>query len=689
MTASVVRPRSEPLISALESDRQYLIWNTIYDLQYLQTPYAGELSSFEIEKIRELVKAVCCEHLSFDPIVLFKLYKTKRQLYEFISINYEKLGELTDFSAPFKNLSTADNVDRLISYAFTLIAGDSLNKTSSGSASDAPFTVEMYSVPVKRLKKTKYASTVDSTDSRSSSELDVNIRLSVPLKRIDTVPVFDFETFAFNNQTKYDYYENTLFSTYFYQNAINYLNARTDAELDSDNRWQARLASIIKRTGFSECVATDAFYKSRVVFRGVNYDTSYVPNFPVRSLIKLKTTEPEFPKEFTETLCVNKQCSKMTTTNKRVCNEKTVTVSDAKLFQYWKLVNISTTNTVPSEYLRIFETFPFKSGHVVDKRTGKVLFLNLKFKEYKKSVVESLKAVYRAEHFETSVYECSKCLDPDDVLHVAAYSIELDMQGIALIVLRAMFGDQILVAKTVTVDLPYANAVVRWLKDYCTQHECVSFIGGGAVNRSRQPQSVLFPLEPINTVATSSAIDYYENLIKRVASTCLSEFDCAIQCSNYTLLPCLFNSIHRRLVTVAERYVFLTIAIQDSNREELRAYRKTLVPVPWTVPASSCDTSATVTAAETARHGQNLRNSAVDETFSNNRTGLVRPVDYMFGNTVHVKPKDLWSYEFINPQLREIVDTGYTALTEHQLLRYVAHKMYSRVQSTKPSKCAQ
>ncbi|KAE9522033.1 hypothetical protein AGLY_017553 [Aphis glycines] len=691
----MLRPRSTPIVTEVETNRQLLIWDALF-LRKLETSYQG-LSGFDVQHVYERSMAVCSRFLHRDPVLLNTALANKSQILKLLN-------------HPTDQLKTPA--------AVVLSEIENILKESTAPESDT------YWVQQKKLKITR------------TPVYGKPYPLPVNTKTINDVSVFEFEDMAFNNRTVKRLCENTSFATYFYHNALHAFGGDADGGHADDRPWQMRLASLIEHTDFSERATVDAFYDNKIVHNSNTYDTSFVPKFNVRDLnndddddddddghraaavtnaagtdqarsgggvggsgdlsgLRCDTDRASgHARRFIEPVCVNKKCTgyyPTTTTTGGDDSRKT----DTQLLEYRNGLNVRTTDRVPLECLRLFLTFPFKDGHVVDQRSGKIHFMDnvvVRRRRPRGSVNHALPEHLRSastavavENFNEIIYEFSVTFTFDELLSCIAYTDDLDVQGMGLIVMRAMVGDTVAVSTNLSVRLPYANEVQRWLKN---SHRTRTYSrttprdddsptddGTGVVQRSVR---LLFPHRPkphATDVTRSLAADYVR-LVRDITRAARSRFDCAILCSGYTILETLYAAVYAELKTDAEVYVFLTIVVQDccGLRVAYREYRSTLHP-SWPI-------SNKLSADELyKKHPHNVRQMVAADDNNNltrpplNTGGLVRPVDTLSvfgdGNTAVPTRETLNNYEYCDPSLRSLVETGTVQLTADQIVGWL------------------
>lgn len=461
----------------------------------------------------------------------------------------------------------------------------------------------------------------------------------LPLRPTTGVSLFAFEQLAFDNRVIYQYYEGVTFSTYFYHNAMYTLGLSDADQLEGDERWQARLALLIKRSDFTDIVSMAAFYEDTVQYRGVDYDTSFVPNYDVYSLTPasrigcdMAESKPP-PPPCTDSKCVN-------------------TVSPAvaaveKVLTYRAVLDVRRVDKVPPEYMSVFLTFPFKDGHYI-RPDGTILYLDVGLPR-RASVTLTVQRICDMSTLEQDVADAARTLRLQDVLAYALHAERLESQGVALLILRQMIGN-IIKVNDIKIRLPYANEVLGWVARHCADKSVVGIImpkGGGG----RQDNSAVA-------------------LIRDIAASVRSKLAATFVCSSFHLMESDYRHVYDKLTTDAELYVFFTLIVQQYNVNAYRLYRDVLKPkfggdkdVYSDPMAYLADKYRIYTRPYTDATVQNRLDAFTEQ--------LVTPTDISAVKPICNPDRCMEMYEFVDTQLATLAATGTVELTPFQIASYI------------------
>lgn len=363
-----------------------------------------------------------------------------------------------------------------------------------------------------------------------NSQHDSDVSIHLPLAEISRVSLVDFEEFAFNSKTLYKYYENTSFASYLFQNLIYSQNLMANKELNvlhdrTDLNWQTRLASLLYLTNVNESVAANAFYQDTVVYDKLEYDTSFVPKYDVRSIQPLTEIVPS--------------------------------ATEQEMINYYYSFDPSETKLVPKQYLSIFLSFPFKSGYYVHPN-GSITFANLpRLNRY--SLVNTFVRICDISDIEAAIENVARRVTMEDALSYAAYAKTLTAQGVALMVLKRVIG------RNDTLYLPTISTYLR-LNDELNMLAWMNF----SCKRGR----VLLPVAYRTPTGDQSL-----SLVRDIARSCASKLGAAILCSTYYLPELDINHVHANLQNDAERYVLYTLVLQQYSNAMFHAARNALRPI--------------------------------------------------------------------------------------------------------------
>lgn len=707
----MLAPRVTPLLSAVEKNRQLVIYDTIYNKK-LHYKY-DILDPFDVKRLYDYTVALYNEYFDIDSKLLNDMLNKRKQVSK-ILLKYNYVKSLTILDNDIKNNDIYNNDEiimlRELRKIIIIPHISQTHKALDVRQSSSEIIENHRSLEQQQQQHhddngnvTKDAAVANKTNAQLMRGLQLSklhipkipvnaicsYKLKVPTKIIsDSVSLYNFETMAFDNRTAFSLYPDCLFSTYFYQNAMYSLNIATPSALKNDNRWQAKLANLLHHTKFSEYVALEAFYVNYIEINGIVYDTSFVPKYKVRDLkrrayrLDRSSLLKYINKNNNKTLeSINGTFDKHTDAiseeyiqNDGVCSSKSCEyvkyISDEDMFIYRDQINIKSIQIIPQRYLKIFSIFPFKDGHYVDS-SGKIhaVYFNKPAPvQTVTSLVATLRQIYRAENMEAAIYECATLYKFKQLLSFVAYNDNLDLQGIGLIVLRAMCGNYIEIGDSGRLlRLPYANEVLAWLKHYCSGDKCVNY------NYDKNSINViLFPKEPDPHKSITQALltDSYA-LIKTIARTARSELDCSFICSRYSIQPVIYSLLYNKLTSHVETYVFLTIAIQKTNLNSYREYRKKLKP-KW-IGDLSHDELFNSYPSSVNTHGPD---AGVETLIKRGLVRILKPTDPF----CDVLPKNLTrdtldNYEFTDERLRELIQNGSTRLTEFEIICLLAFKL--------------
>lgn len=346
-------------------------------------------------------------------------------------------------------------------------------------------------------------------------------QFELEVKRCDYVNIADFEQFAFNNYTKYRYLVGTTFASYLYQNILYSMNARTSEELQDNNSWQAKLALLIDQTNFSEYVAKTVFYQDTVQYRGIVYDSSFVPKYDVNSL-----------------------------KHQDIVSD---TITDHKLIKYWSEVDIRRIQQIPEDKMSIFRTFPFKDGHIIND-DGSITYLNAYYNP-KQSVRMMIGDLCNIHDIEFAIDTAARTLDLDDVVYYAMHSKNLNQMAKALMIIRRMVGDLLTIQQIIKIKIPTEYEILSWTTHTCDMSTIVL---------------------PPNFKSADSLL--YTAQIQDIAQSCFNKMGACIICSSYHLPEIYMGEVYDSLTTDAEKYVFYTLILQEYNYSMYFIARKRLNP---------------------------------------------------------------------------------------------------------------
>lgn len=433
-----------------------------------------------------------------------------------------------------------------------------------------------------------------------------------------TANLREFEQLCFNGRTLYRFYENTSFAAYLYQNLLYSLNVTDVSQLIDNQQWQAKLACLIYETRFNNLVAISAFYDDRVRYRDAVYDTSYVPKYDVKNLRPVN----------------------------RMYYERDGNL-DRRMLEYYYNLDVSTEKQVPIEFIGFFLTFPFKQGFYVQPN-GSIIYLNVEPVK-KRTVSKLMRRLCTVFELESMIDYAARALSYGDALAYAVHAPNHMQQGLALLVLRRMVGNDLRV-DPYTIPLPTEYDVLSWNQIVC------------------RPMGVVLPIG----MAGSSGNDDGEDrllidMIRDVARSCGNEYGAAMICSSFRLPEASLYKIFRSLNTDAERYVFYTILMQEYRAPMFDAARNELRP------EFGRDAIDTVTMYGSLSPPRRYIDTTVNDRLDSYTELLLRPTDvnaFTESNCTPIKCPEL--YRFSDPQLAELIETERVELNEDQTAAFIA-----------------
>jgi hypothetical protein len=460
------------------------------------------------------------------------------------------------------------------------------------------------------------------------------------LEPISNVNLLEFEYLCFKNRTLFKYYADTSFAVYVYQNLLYSLNVTDVKSLyeedeekdnndnnnnnnnddDNDDAWRKRFLLLLYETNVNESVAYNAFYDDSVIYKNLEYDSSFVPKYDVKKLIPV--------------------------------TEIVATSTDQYMIDYYYSIDISKQHEIPEQNIGIFLTFPFKNGYYVYPN-GTVMYANVP-KLRKRSVITSISAICDVSDIEAAVDSVARRITKDDALSYAVYAKNLIHQAVALMVLRRICGNY--------VDVPSLNANVRLPNEYdilsWTRISCYR-----QATSSSQKGRILLPVNFKSPTGESNA-----NLVRDIAASCATKIGATILCSRYRIPEIDLHYVFTRLSSDAELYVFYTLLLQDYSNFSYHAARYKLNPIfgqDTSIDLSSYEVSKRSFNDHDLRDVNERLNSIVEPLLSSSQSN-----NRVYPNCSPYKCPNL--YEFTNPKLRDLVAREDTELDDYQFASFIA-----------------
>lgn len=334
--------------------------------------------------------------------------------------------------------------------------------------------------------------------------------------------LWEFEQLCFNNRTQFRYMSSTDFARYMYQNLIYYLAldetalaetikpcANNESE-ENPSTWQKRLLVLIVRVEFNSLLVEQAFYEDTIVYRGVEYDCSFVPKYDVRSI------QPQKPINYKN-------------------------LNDLELIRYHENLNIRTINRVPDNKIAIFLALPFKDGHLI-KPCGKIVYLNLETFTNRRSARILIQDLCNIHDLENAVESAARLVPLDYVVWHAVNAKTIKEQAVSLLVLRRLVGDSLSIDGNY-VELADELTILSWTELSCSY------------------RNVAIP--PVYPNIPSSLVDTTVQMIQTIAASCFSKTGAAFLCSRYGIPEMIMGNVYEKLKTPSEKYVFFTLMLQE------------------------------------------------------------------------------------------------------------------------------
>lgn len=414
----------------------------------------------------------------------------------------------------------------------------------------------------------------------------------------------EFEHMCFNSNTLYQYYNVDEFASYIYHNILHSLNATKGvSQLETLDVWQAKLALLIYHTEFNNCVARKAFYDNYVKFKGMVYDTSFVPKYDVNHLA------PQY---------------KLTDKGKRLNN-------DAEYIQYYQQLDPQRVRQVPMSRIGIFLVFPFKNGHYVAP-DGRIHYVgdSVSSQGSRKSVQLLMQNMCTLNDLEASIESAARMMSVSDATYQALYAANLQVLAVALMVLRRQLGNAITL-KDFTIALPTELNILSWLRLTCDQTR------------------ILLPPRYKCYSHDIVCVD----LIRDIAQSCYNELGACLMAASFVMPEILYNSVHAELRTSAELYVFYTLILQSYPHAMYLIARNSLKNITF-------GSNTTVNFSKYRKEVRRYYDNTIGERLDNMTEALVLPSAINSNDQNENKCKYSSCpalYEFANDQLRTLVDT--------------------------------
>lgn len=419
----------------------------------------------------------------------------------------------------------------------------------------------------------------------------------------------EFEYLCFKNHIKYRYMTNTNFATYMYQNLLYYLEVGANVDACLEN------CNDQWQSRFATLLANTSFSKD-VAMEAFYEDRVYYRN------------------EYHDTSFVPKYDVRAIVPQEPINYD----VNDADLIRYYNEMNERTTHYVPVDKMAIFLTFPFKNGHYIQPN-GKVVYLNLEKYRCRRSSRIVIQDLCNTFAVESAVDNAARIVSFDNAVYHAVNANDLREQAMALLILRRMVGDTITVENH-QIHIPSELNILSWMHFSCSKTNVV--------------------LPP---VYESTSMESSKMLVRDIANSCYSALGASIICSGYGIPEVDMGAVYQTLHTDAEKYVFFTMVLQEYPLAIYANARKRLSPK---FGHNTIDLSA---------HKPFTRmysNTTIAQRLDMLSEPLLRPSDVNNEITLCNPYKCTEMYEFVHPQLNELVRTGDVDLNRVQLANFIA-----------------
>lgn len=370
---------------------------------------------------------------------------------------------------------------------------------------------------------------------------------TAPLSRFTT---FDFERALFGNNVKVRANERVNISKYLYMNLQNYLTQDgkiSSSELDKSpppppsslpqpyggdgaKNWRFKILKFIELFDFNDKFTVAMFKFDKIMYKGVQYDVSFVPKYDLTKL-------------------------QLQLVNGRDLGE-IYTGPFIRFYDNEFKPNTTTYATILPAQRSIFKIFPFKSGYFVDFGTGIVHRVLDVARVSNASTNAYISNTCDVGNLEESIASLARILSFDEVFSAAVYSENLKRQAIALLILRHKNnGGHLIINETIVFPLPQLNDILGWVK------------------WTIEKPKIVLPI-PFRTANTPM----YINLIRDLSLASMTKIDVAFYCSNFFVPCCEFKTIFDALANDSEKYVLLTLVLQQFPNADIYRYREQLQP---------------------------------------------------------------------------------------------------------------
>lgn len=411
-----------------------------------------------------------------------------------------------------------------------------------------------------------------------SKNVDVGTKLARELSLVEKRPtnlqrLHEFESLCFENRIFHLYTKDIKFADYIYYNLLFYLNANNYDEIDMvRDSWQKKMLELLSSCDFSDKLAVRAFYDSSVTCNGTEYDTSFVPKYPVLELRPINDK------------------SSSSSSNSGGDSDDTKTQDDKlRQIEYWEKFDPSETDLrdVDFDKYPIFQTFPIKAGYIIN-RNG-IVYIG------SPQITKKNRAAFRFEDFQAQIIGiknltlCSKSdidANLDGLARQLDYSTALNYvlhhtstiidAALGMLVLGRLVEsnqrDGKVLVSFENIASSLSNRAIIIYDDNShpiariaipNEHEILSWIQSSTCDKD-SPRLAMARVVPEEWNASLAQLaDKFVTLCKSIERAANSQLDCSFLASKYRCPPAIWPYVATRLTKATEYYIFYTIILQD------------------------------------------------------------------------------------------------------------------------------
>lgn len=356
---------------------------------------------------------------------------------------------------------------------------------------------------------------------KKSKDLTIIQSKSYDLSDVPKTNLFQFEKLVFDNKVIYPLSLADNFSDYIYSNLLHSLESTQKKE----KSWQTKFLEMIQKWGKCKLILIkDAFEKDSITFNGNKYDVSFVPKFNLNLLIPYEKVFIESDDEIAQ----NKE--------------------------YRNNLDVKHTKIINRKYLDIFVIFPFKDQHFVSN-DGKIYFIE-KVITQNDDLISKINQICVCIEFEQLLRESIHSISFDELISFVLTENSLKLQGIGLLLLREMCGDNLMLNDHI-IKLPYLFDILKYTSFPCSKTQILLYKN---------------PNEHLSDSLFESCI----KLIKDITYSSSTAFDVSLLSSDFFIPASYIEKIFCFLKNNEEKYVFLTLVLQRYNNFNFSQYRNNL-----------------------------------------------------------------------------------------------------------------